>query len=169
MPIDFTTSFILSCFSMSESHSHYSAEFKQEVLSHYHERQRGSGFGALATRFQVPGGKGTISRWFNQWDGTIASLQQHPSVGRPSILQPAEIKQHIGTAVQSHNRHHQSIHYTDLLQPVRAATHTSLSLRTLQRYGKETLHIKSKATKKRTERECENIDIHILHIFSSSS
>jgi transposase-like protein len=154
---------------MSGTHPHYSAEFKQDVLSHYREGQRGSSFAALATRFQVPGGSGTISRWFNQWDGTIASLQQQQSVGRPPILQPAEIKQHIGTAVQSHNRHHQSIHYTDLLQPVRAATHTSPSLRTLQRYGKETLQIKNKRTKKRTQQECENIDIYTLHIFSSST
>jgi transposase len=122
---------------MSGCHLHYSAEFKQEVLSHYHEGQRRSGFAALATRFQVRGGSRTIRRWFNQWDGSIASLQQQQSMGRPAILQPAEIQQHIGTLVQSHNRHHQSIHYTDLLGPVRAATHTSLSLRTLQRYGKK--------------------------------
>jgi transposase-like protein len=145
---------------MSGSHPHYSAEFKQDVLRHYREGQRGSGFAALATRFQVPGGGMTISRWFNQWDGTIASLQQQQSVGRPPILQPAEIQQHIGTAVQSHNRHHRSIHYTDLLEPVRAATHTSLSLRTLQRYGKQTLQIKNKRTKKRTQRECKNIATH---------
>jgi transposase-like protein len=154
---------------MSESRPHYSDEFKQEVLSHHHEGQRGSGFGALARRFQVAGGKRTISRWFNQWDGTIASLQAHQTVGRPAILQPAEIQQHIGTAVRSHNRHHRSIHYTDLLAPVRAATHTSLSLRTLQRYGKQTLQIKNKSAKKRTERECKSIDIHTLHIVSSSN
>ena len=120
---------------MSGSHSHYTAEFKQEVLSHYHEGQRGSGFAVLATRFQVPGGGRTIKRWFDQWDGSITSLQQQPSVGRPPILQPAEIQQHIGTVVQSRNRHYQSIHYTDLLPSVRAATHTSLSLRTLQRFS----------------------------------
>jgi hypothetical protein len=154
---------------MSEPHPHYSAEVKQEILSHYHKGQRGSGFAALARRFQVAGGGGTISRCFDQWDGTIASLQQPQGVGRPPILQPADIQQHIGTVVQSHNRHHQSIHYPDLLQPVRAATHTSLSLRTLQRYGKQTLHIKNKFTKKRTLRECKSINIHTLYILSSSS
>jgi transposase-like protein len=153
---------------MSESHLHYSAEFKQDVLRHYCEGQRGSGFAALATRFGVAGGSRTIRRWFNQWDGSIASLQQQQTMGRPTILEPAEIQQHIGTVIQSHNRHHQSIHYTDLLAPVRAATHTSLSLRTLQRYGQQTLQIKNRRTKKRTDRECKNIHRHTAHIFSSS-
>jgi hypothetical protein len=90
-------------------------------------------------------------------------------MGRPSILQPAEIKQHIGTTVRSYNRQHQSVHYPDLLTPVREATGTSLSLRTLQRYGKETLHIKNKRTKKRTQRERKHINIHTLYILSSSS
>jgi transposase-like protein len=152
---------------MSKSRPHYSAEFKQEVLSHYNEGQRGSGFAALAARFYVAGGSRTIRRWFNQWDGTISSLQQQSTVGRPPLLQPAEIQQHIGTTVQSYNRHHQSVHYPELLAPVRASTGTSLSLRTLERYGKETLHIKTKATKKWTERECKITDIFISHIISS--
>jgi hypothetical protein len=149
---------------MSESRPHYSDEFKQEVLSHYHKRQHGSGFDALATRFQIAGGGRTINRWYNQWDGTIAPLQQHQRAGRPSILQPADIKQHIGTTVRFYNRNHQSIHYPDLLGPVRAATHTSLSLRTLQRYGKQTLHIKNKSTKKRTQQECKSVETHTLYI-----
>jgi hypothetical protein len=154
---------------MSESYHHYSDEFKQEVLSLYHKGQRGSGFAALARRFQIPGGGRTICRWFNQQNGSVPSLQQHQAVGRPRILQPTDIQQHVGTVVQSHNRHHQSVHYPDLLRPVRAATHTSISLRTLQRYGLETLHIKNKRTKKRTERERKNINIHTLYILSSSS
>jgi hypothetical protein len=117
----------------------------------------------------VPGGGRTICRWFNQQNGSVPSLQQHQAVGRPRILQPTDIQQHVGTVVQSHNRHHQSVHYPDLLRPVRAATHTSISLRTLQRYGLETLHIKNKRTKKRTERERKNINIHTLYILSSSS
>jgi transposase-like protein len=154
---------------MSESHPHYTAEFKQDVLRHYCEGQRGSGFAALATRFGVAGGSRTIRRWFDQWDGTIASLQQQQTMGRPPILQPAEIEQYIGTVVQSHNRDHQSIHYTDLLSSIREATDTSVSLRTIQRYGQQTLHNKNKRTKKRTERECKNIHIHTLHILSSST
>lgn len=51
---------------MSGTHPHYSAEFKQDVLSQYYEGQLGSGFAALATRFQFPGGGTTIGRWFNQ-------------------------------------------------------------------------------------------------------
>ena len=54
------------------------------------------------------------------------------------------------------NRKHRPISYTQLLPSVQAATGSQLSLRTLQRYGKEELQVKSKATKKRTAVESES-------------
>jgi hypothetical protein len=47
------------------------------------------------------------------------------------------------------------VHYTELLPSVRQKTGADVSLRSLQRYGKEQLRARDKKTKKRTSAECE--------------
>jgi hypothetical protein len=53
------------------------------------------------------------------------------------------------------NRAHRAIHYTELLPAVRQKTGTEVSLRSLQRYGKEEHGAKQKRGKKRTAEESE--------------
>ena len=53
------------------------------------------------------------------------------------------------------NRAHRAVHYTELLPEVRQKTGTEVSLRSLQRYGKEELGARDKHSKKRTADESE--------------
>jgi len=60
------------------------------------------------------------------------------------------------------NRNALAVHYTDLVDDVQRNTGKKVSLRTIQRYGKERLRIKNQTTIKREERElnadlCEEI------------
>jgi hypothetical protein len=63
------------------------------------------------------------------------------------------VAQQIARRVKAANRNHTAVHYTSLLPLVRAATDTTVSLRTIQRYGKEEAGIRDKRTKKRTQAE----------------
>ena len=136
--------------------SHLSAEVKHHILLEYAVHDSTRSFAALARRHAVKGGDKTISRWHSRWDGTPASLKEGVRSGRPRILSAEEVQQYIGAPIRVKRRAHRAVHYTDELGSVRAATGSELSLRTLQRYGKEECGIKHGRGKKRTaaEREC---------------
>jgi transposase len=136
--------------------SHLSADAKHAILLEYSPRSRTHSFSALARRHSVSGGSGTVSRWYQQWDGSAASLQEKQRSGRPRKLDSRQVQQHVRKPVLAANRAHRPISYTQLLPSVQARTGSQLSLRTLQRYGKEELRVKSKATKKRTAVESES-------------
>jgi hypothetical protein len=62
--------------------SHLTPEFKHDILRQYLPSSRDNSFGALARRYNIKGGKGTIQRWYARWDGTPASLEQRAGAGR---------------------------------------------------------------------------------------
>lgn len=70
----------------------YSAEYKHAVLQHYKEKTRGSGFLALAKRFDIKGGKEVVRGWFARWNGRVESLGRRTGSGRPQILTQSELK-----------------------------------------------------------------------------
>jgi transposase len=143
-------------------------ELKQFILNQYRCKRHGSGFDALAQRYEIAGGGKTIQRWYQQWDGTVESLKKKPGAGRPRLLEEAEITQHISIPIKRKNRRSQPIHYTDILRPLQEQTQKKISLRTVQRYGKENAEINSKRTIKKTKWECKFL-IHItLHCCSIS-
>ena len=117
--------------------SHLTPELKHEILTQYLPSSRDNNFGALARRYNIKGGKGTIQRWYARWDGTPASLEQRPGAGRPRLLSAAQIRDTIALSIRNRNRTHHAIYYTELLPTVRDRTGASVSLRTIQRYGKE--------------------------------
>jgi transposase len=135
------------------------AELKHFILTKYQRNCRGNGFAALAQRYGIKGGGRTIQRWYEQWDGTAASLEHKRGAGRPSLLSEEEVTQHITTPIKKKNRRSRPVHYTDILRPLRENTGKDVSLRTVQRYGKENAGINSRNTKKRTrhERKCTDI------------
>jgi hypothetical protein len=53
------------------------------------------------------------------------------------------------------NRRHTAVHYPTVHEAVQAATGQQVSSRTIRRYGKEELGVKSKGTEKKTEEECK--------------
>jgi transposase len=128
-------------------------ELKQLILSQYQSNRRGSGFDALAQRFGIAGGGRTIKDWYDRWDGTVESLKRKPGQGRPRLLNPAEIAQHITAPIRKKNRRSQPVHDTDILQSLQERTGKRASLRTVRRYGKENAGITSKRTIKKTEWE----------------
>lgn len=132
------------------------AKHKHSILMEYCPYTPSNSFTALAARTGGGLTQSTIQRWYQRWDGTPASLERKPVSGRPRVLSRAQAARHIRPRIRSANRNARAIHYTDILAPVRAATDKKVSLRTLQRYGKEELHVTQKQTKKRTaaERKC---------------
>ena len=143
---------------------HLSAEAKHHILLEYAPHETTRSFAALAARHTVAGGSGTVTRWHQRWDGTPASLKEQPRTGRPRTLSRAEVSRHVRAPLLAANRAHRAIHYTELLPRVRAATGSEVSLRSLQRYGKEELGGRDTRSKKRTAEEsecsstCERID-----------
>lgn len=132
----------------------FSADLKHAILLHYRPQTRGHSFAALASQHGVTSGWKTIQRWYNQWDGTVASLQRKQVSGRPRKLSRAQVNRSLKPRILAANRRHTAVHYPSLLPVVEQTNAVQLSLRTLQRYGKQQLHAKQKHTIARTKNEC---------------
>ena len=139
--------------------SHLTPELKHEILKEYLPHSRDNSFLALAGRHNIKGGKGTIQRWYARWDGTPSSLRQRAGAGRHRLLSAAQLRDTIALPIRNRNRAHHAVHYTELLPTVRDRTGTSVSLRTIQRYGKEIVRARDKSTRSRTagESKCKQI------------
>ena len=132
---------------------HLSAEAKHHILIEYSPHDASRTFAALARRHAVKGGAQVIRLWHKHWDGTAASLAEGARAGRPRVLSRDQINRSIYTPLFRANRSHRAIHYTELLPRVRATSRTEISLRTVQRYGKEKLKARHKRGKKRCAKE----------------
>ena len=128
-----------------------------EYLPHSHDHS----FTALAERYNAKGGKRIVQRWYDRWDGTVQSQQHQPKAGRPRLLSAAQIRDTIALPIRNRNRSHHAVHYTELLPTVRDKTGTTVSLPTVQRYGKEIVRARDKSTRSRTaaESKCKQICI----------
>ena len=91
----------------------YTPAFKQQVFTQYQPHTRGKGFRALAKKYAIPN-KTTIQSWYQQWDGTPASLQVNTSSGRKRTLTQAEAHALIVDPVHKAIKKKQKIHYTDI-------------------------------------------------------
>lgn len=96
-----------------------------------------------------------MRRWHERWDRTPASLEEGKSSGRPRVLSKAQVIRHVRVPILAANRAHRAVHYSELLPEVRQKTGSEVSLRSLQRHGKEELGARDKHTKKRTADESE--------------
>jgi len=134
---------------------HLNTEAKHHILLEYAPHDAARSFAALAARHAIAGGSGTVARWHQRWDGTPASLEEQPRAGRPRVLSRAQVSRHVRTPILAANRAHRAIHYTDVLPRVRAATGRQISLRSVQRYGKEELGARQRRGQKRTADESQ--------------
>ena len=123
-----------------------SAEAKHHILLEYSAGDATRGFAELARRHAVQGGARTVRRWHRRWDGTPASLQHKQGAGRPRALTSRQVQLHVQRPINAANRAHRAVHYTELLPSVRQKTGADVSLRSLQRYGKEQLRARDKKT-----------------------
>ena len=135
--------------------SHLTPNFKHDILKQYLPHSRDNSFAALARRYNINGGKGTIQRWYARWNGSPGSLEQRAGAGRPRLLSAAQIRDTIALPIRNRNRAHRAIHYTELLPTVRERTGTTVSLPTIQRYGKEIVRARDRSTRSRTAAEGE--------------
>lgn len=133
-----------------------SADIKHHILLEYSPHSHTHNFAALAAKHGVAGGGEVVRRWHAQWDGTPQSLERKPVAGRPRILSRAQVTRHIRVPILAANRAHRAVHYTQLLPRVRQSTGKQVTLRTIQRYGKEQLGAKDKQTTKRTADESKS-------------
>ena len=138
----------------------FTPEQKHSILLEYTPYSPTHSFSALAARHGVVGGWHTISRWHSRWNRTVASLQPMKKTGRPRALTAAEVRRHIRAPIQKANRSYTAIHYSQLQPQVQQKTGKQVSLRTIQRYGKEELNAKQIRGKKRTANECQSSTVH---------
>lgn len=134
---------------------HLSPLTKHHILLEYSRDDTTRSFTVLAARHSIAGGWRVLLRWHQRWDGTPQSLQRKAGSGKQSALSRVHISRHVRAPILAANRAHRAISYTQLLPTVRAKTGVELSLRTLQRYGKEGHGAKHKHSKKRTAAESE--------------
>jgi hypothetical protein len=142
---------------------HLSAEAKHHILLEYAACDTTRSFGALARRHAVKGGAQVIRAWHRCWDGTPASLERKQGTGRARTLSTAVVQRHIRTPILRANRAHRAIHYSSLAAQLRAATGSSVSDRSVRRYGKEEVGARQTRGKKRTAEEREYAHAHQRH------
>lgn len=131
------------------------AQQKHDILVHYLSRSTGETASSILAAHGVSAAPRTLWSWQQQWDGTPQSLQHKAVSGRPRTLSTQQVRRHIAAPIRNANRAHRAVRYTKLLPQVRRATGAELSLRTLQRYGKEEAGGQLTRGKKRTAEECE--------------
>lgn len=135
----------------------YSPLFKHNILTQYIPHQRKNGFDSLAHRFNINSGGKTIKRWYDRWNGTVASLERSVGSGRTTIMKSNDMKKYITTPIRRKNKKNEAVHYSTLQSAIRSKYSNSISSRSIRRYGKERLGIRKKKTKKCTTLECKQI------------
>jgi hypothetical protein len=75
--------------------------------------------------------------------------------GQTTHTHTSEISRHVRAPILAANRAHKAVSYTTLLPSVGLKTRKQVTLRTLQRAGKEQLAVNSRTTRKRTRDESE--------------
>jgi len=140
---------------MKRKYEQYSSTFKQKVLEKYCPGIIGRGFKSLAKRFKIQGGHKLIMYWYRSWDGNVRSLDHRKKGSRRPCLSNEEVKRHILNSVVSANTAGKSIRYEMVQKDVQKCLNREISLRTIQRYGKEKCGIRSKTTRELTDRDGE--------------
>jgi transposase len=128
---------------------------KHDILTLYSSNDSNYTFESLAHQYNIKGGKNVIWRWYQQWNGTPQSLERKKGSGRPTLLSSQQVNDYIRTPIRNKNRSFKPIHYTQLHSSIQQKTGKQISLRTVQRCGKEKLGVQQKRTKKRTAQECK--------------
>lgn len=140
----------------------YTPAFKDRVLREYCVGNRDSSFRALARRFKIKGGMSVIQRWYRRWKGTPLSLGRKKGSGGKRVLTSNEVQRYILRPIERKNKKHQAVHYPELKEPLERAVGHSVSLRTIQRRGKEEASIHGQSTIARTDLERTSYK-HICH------
>lgn len=143
-----------------ETMTKFTAEQKQLILSQYSAHDHSRSYRSLAHQYGISKDGRTVRRWMKRWDGTIESLKQRKGAGRPRILTPLQAHNHITQPVTAANRRHQPIHYRSIHTRLQHSLNKSMSLRSVQRYGRSMCKIKDKTVIPRESSERKHSDMH---------
>jgi hypothetical protein len=130
-------------------------EQKHSILTHYTQRRKGETLTQILALHDVVASRRSVEKWRQRWNGTISSLQHRAASGRPRVLSKAQVLRHVAAPIRNANRAARAVRYPKLLPQVRAESHSNVSLRTLQRYGRDEGGGRKTRGKKRTADECE--------------
>jgi hypothetical protein len=119
----------------------YTAAFKHNVLLNYKPNTRGSGFKALADRFEISGGGHLVALWHKKWDGTVKSLCSEPRPGRTPHLSKVLKKRHIDDFVAKANQTGELVNYRSVQDNVFRKTKVRLSRTRIKTIGRKEFKI----------------------------
>jgi hypothetical protein len=131
-----------------------SPEVKHSILTHYTSPLNHDTLDTILCLHDVKASRRAVELWRRQWDGTAASLQHKKGAGRPRILTQKEVKHYVATPIRQKNRKHHPIHYHELKNRIETETGKTISVDTIERYGREDCGGVPKTGKKRTSDEC---------------
>jgi len=129
---------------------YYSLEYKQRVVEYYYTHRPRPSLAAVARTFHIKGGSKTVCSWIHR----RAELETRPRQGRPTALSRVEIGRYVKKPIRENNRKHEPNFYSNILSDIHTKIHKNISIRTLQRYGKQRSGIKKKKALRRTADEC---------------
>lgn len=158
--------FVATHFVAKQSHTHllslsypsmkqFTPQQKHSILLHLQSRHADQTPDDIAHLHDVSGGRRTLNRWKEMWDGSAASLEHKQGAGRPRALSNRQVYELIHMPIRNKNRSHSAINYPQLLPSVQHKSGKQIALRTLQNYGKRDVGARMKHTKKRTAQESE--------------
>jgi len=146
--------FIFLSFLMTDLSRYYSSDYKVRVVLYYIDHLPSTSFNAVAKLFKIPGGHKTVKRWYDQYNGSVSSLQSKPRSGRPPILTRRQIKKYILDPVIEANREPYPIHYDQIISQIKEKTNNDISIQTVRRYGHNSSGIKKRTPIPRTRQQC---------------
>lgn len=138
----------------------FSAELKQHILTQYTAHSIDNSYRALSRRYGLASDGRTIKRWMKQWDGTAASLNDGHRSGRPRLLTDIEVHNNIHQPVVAANRRHECIDYSSLHRRLTHTIHKRVSLRTVQRYGRQRSGVRGKRARRLSSHERTHTHTH---------
>ncbi len=132
---------------------HLTPQQKHDILKLYSPYDHTRSFAALSQQYNIKGGERVIRNWYHQWTGSPKSLERKRGSGRHKLLTSQQVKDLIQIPIRNKNRSFKPVHYPQLHSSIQQKTGKQMTLRTVQKIGKEELGVKQKRTKKRTAQE----------------
>ena len=119
--------------------SKYSAPFKLQIVSEYKKNQRGSGFRALARKYQIKGGAKAVRNWWLTWRSggeTLEALEPQMRGHRRHKLTESEEKMIVDFVTQR-NDEKKSVDYKQVHKHIVRKTQKQVAYTTIKEIGKE--------------------------------
>jgi transposase len=141
----------------------FSAEQRHHILTAYTPNSRNNSLRALSIQYGLAADGRTIKRWLKRWDGTVASLQDRKSSGRPRLLTPTLVHNHIRQPIIASNRSHVRVSYTDIHNRIRERNPVQISLRSVRRYGQVVVGARQLRTRRQSVDERKHTRFFVVH------